>query len=154
MPHTNSQDIFFMQEALGLAKKAYLLGEVPVGAVAVFNDAIIGKGYNSPIALNDPTSHAEIMTLREATQQLNNYRLGNVDLYVTLEPCLMCIGAMLHARIRRLIFGATDPKAGAIVSVFNILDERKLNHKIGFTAGVLALECGNILTNFFRSKRL
>ncbi|MDR1012404.1 MAG: tRNA adenosine(34) deaminase TadA [Coxiellaceae bacterium] len=148
-----NQDIFFMEQALNLAKKAQLSGEVPVGAVAIYNNKIIGRGYNSSLVLNDPTSHAEIIALREAAQRLNNYRLKGVDLYVTLEPCLMCAGAMIHARIRRLIFGATDPKTGAIVSVFNIFSKYKLNHSIEFTAGVLASKCSNILTIFFKSKR-
>ena len=153
MPDTNTLDTFFMRQALNLAKKAASLNEVPVGAVTVVNNEIVGEGYNCPIATCDATAHAEIVALRAAAQKLNNYRLPNITLYVTLEPCVMCVGAMLHARIKRLVFGASDPKAGAITSVFKILDEKRLNHKIEFKGGILALECGDILSNFFRSRR-
>lgn len=154
MINFNSQDIFFMRRALELAKKAESTNEVPVGAVAVINNDVIGEGFNSPITTSDPTAHAEIIALRQASQKLNNYRLPEVTLYATLEPCVMCVGAMLHARIKRLVFGASDPKTGAVVSVFKILDEKKLNHKIEFQAGVLAIECGEILSGFFKAKRL
>ena len=153
MTNSDTQDIFFMQHALELAKKAGLLDEVPIGAVAVLNNEIIGEGFNCPIRTNDPTAHAEIIALRQAAQKLNNYRLPGAALYVTLEPCVMCIGAMLHARIKRLVFGASDPKTGAVISVFKILDERKLNHRIEFQSDVLADECGKILSDFFRGKR-
>lgn len=146
-------NIFFMQRALQLARQAEALDEVPVGAVAVMNNEIIGEGFNCPIMTNDSTAHAEIVALRQAAKNLNNYRLPEITLYVTLEPCVMCIGAMLHARIKNLVFGACDPKAGAVVSVFKILNEKKLNHKIEFSAGVLAEECGKILSDFFKRKR-
>ena len=150
---SNTVDIYFMQRALELAKKAESLAEVPVGAVAVIDDEIIGEGFNFPIGSNDPTAHAEIMALRQAAQKLNNYRLLDVTLYVTLEPCVMCVGAMLHARIKRLVFGAFDSKTGAAKSVFNILDEKSLNHKIDVQSGVLADDCGKILSDFFRARR-
>lgn len=153
MTNTISQDIFYMQHAIRMAQQANTINEVPVGAVAVFNNEIIGAGFNCPISSNDPTAHAEIIALRQAAQKLNNYRLLEVTLYVTLEPCLMCVGAMLHARIKRLVFGALDPKTGAIVSVFKLLDEKKHNHKIEYQSGILAAECGNLLTTFFKTKR-
>jgi tRNA(adenine34) deaminase len=147
------KDIFFMQQAIILAKKAQNANEVPVGAVAVINDEVIGEGYNCPIKNHDPTAHAEIITLRQAAKQLNNYRLPNLTLYTTLEPCIMCVGAMLHARIERLVFGASDPKTGAIISVFRILDEKSLNHKISYQHGILSAECGNLLSEFFKIRR-
>lgn len=153
MTDTNSQDIFFMEHALKLAKKAESLGEVPVGAVAVVNNEIVGEGFNQPISSNDPTAHAEIIALRQAAQRLNNYRLLEVTLYVTLEPCIMCLGAMVHARIKRLVFGAHDPKTGAVESVFKILDDKSLNHKIDYRSGVLAPDCSLILKKFFVNKR-
>lgn len=149
----STQDAFFMQQALALAQKAKQANEVPVGAVVVSNDKIVGAGFNCPIATCDPTAHAEIIALRQAAQKLNNYRLLNTNLYVTLEPCLMCIGAMLHARIKRLIFGATDPKTGAVISVFNSSSTNQLNHKIQYQHGILAAECSKILTDFFKSRR-
>ena len=119
----------------------------------MLNNEIIGEGFNCSIQTCDPTAHAEIIALRQAAQKLNNYRLPEVTLYVTLEPCMMCVGAMIHARIKRLVFGASDPKTGAVISVFKILDERKLNHRIEFQSDVLADECGKILSDFFRGKR-
>jgi tRNA(adenine34) deaminase len=124
MLNTNSQDILFMRRAIELAQQAKTAGEVPVGAVAVIDNEIVGTGFNCPIGTCDPTAHAEIIALKQAAQKLNNYRLPEVTLYVTLEPCVMCVGAMLHARIKRLVFGATDPKTGAVTSVFKILDSR------------------------------
>jgi len=153
MTHHNLKDTFFMQRALKLARRARELGEVPVGAVAVLGDEIVSEGSNCPIKTNDFTSHAEIIALRKASEKLNNYRLPGVTLYVTLEPCIMCIGAMIQARIKRLVFGAKDPKSGAITSVFQVLDENKLNHKIEYQGGIMAEECGAILSDFFRSKR-
>lgn len=149
-----AEDLLFMRHALELAQKAKDKGEVPVGAVAVLDNEIIGEGFNCPINTCDPTAHAEIIALREAARKLNNYRLPGVTLYVTLEPCLMCVGAMLHARIKRLVFGALDPKTGAVTSTFKILEEKKLNHKIQHQSGVLAPECGKILADFFKSRRL
>ena len=148
-----SQDVFFMQQALLLAKKSLSLDEVPVGALVVMDNRIVGEGFNCLIMTLDPTAHAEIIALRKATEVVHNYRLLKATLYVTLEPCIMCVGAMLHARIERLVFGASDPKTGAVASIFKILDDRRLNHKIEFCGGVLASECGKILSDFFQSKR-
>ena len=147
------QDIAFMQQALLLARRALSLGEVPVGAIVVIDNQVISEGFNCPLMTRDPTGHAEIVALRRAAEKMNNYRLPGATLYVTLEPCAMCVGAMLHARIKRLVFGAGDPKTGAVTSVFKILDEKKLNHKIVFQGGVLAQECGKILSDFFQSRR-
>jgi len=149
----SNNDEQFMQHALALAKKAELEGEVPVGAVIVKDNAIIAEGWNQPIQLNDPTSHAEIMCLRYAAKKLNNYRLNNTTLYVTLEPCAMCVGAMIHARIERLVFGAFDPKAGAVKSVFQLLDDPRFNHVVKWTSGVLSGECAAILKAFFKARR-
>lgn len=137
-----------MQRALELAQKAQHVNEVPIGAVAVFNNKIIGEGFNCPIGTCDPTAHAEIISLRMAAQKLNNYRLPEVTLYVTLEPCTMCVGAMIHARIKRLVFGASDPK-----KKFKILDAQGLDHKIIVCGGILATETGKILSDFFSSRR-
>ncbi len=142
-----------MQEALILARKAEAEGEVPVGALVVRDGAIIGRGWNHPIAVHDPTAHAEIIAMREAAQKLNNYRLTNTTLYVTLEPCAMCAGAMVHARVKRLVFGATDPRAGAAGSVFNLVQTAYLNHRLEVTGGVMAEECGEILKQFFVDRR-
>jgi tRNA(adenine34) deaminase len=146
-------DIEFMQYALALAKEAALNDEVPVGAIVVKNGEIIGKGRNSPITLNDPSAHAEILALRDAASNISNYRLADCTLYVTLEPCAMCSGAIQHARIARLVFGANDHKTGACGSVINLMSEPKLNHHAQFDGGILATECGAILTKFFAGKR-
>lgn len=151
-PH-NSLDGLWLQRALSLAKRAEMAGEVPVGALLVFEDQVIGEGSNSPISHCDPTAHAEIVALRQGAKHLNNYRLLNTTLYVTLEPCAMCAAAIVHARVKRLVFGAYDPRAGAVGSVFNILEEKRLNHCVEYTGGVLAEECGAILKNFFQKKR-
>ena len=143
----------WMQRALELARVAEENGEVPVGAVIVLNNEIIGAGWNQPISRNDPTAHAEIMALRSAASAVNNYRLPGADMYVTLEPCVMCAGAIIHARINRVIFGARDPKAGAAGSVFDILQTDRLNHSVAITSGVLESECATILREFFQSKR-
>ncbi len=145
-------DINYMEQALTLAQHAQEQGEVPVGAILVLDDEIIGKGWNQPISSNDPTAHAEIIALREGATKLKNYRLLNTTLYVTLEPCAMCIGAMIHARIKRLVFGAHDPKTGAVESIFNLLDT-KLNHQINYQGGVLADESSELLRRFFRHRR-
>ncbi|MGH8307882.1 MAG: tRNA adenosine(34) deaminase TadA [Gammaproteobacteria bacterium] len=150
---TSSEDEKWMQEALILARKAEAEGEVPVGALVVRDGAIIGRGWNHPIAVHDPTAHAEIIAMREAAQKLNNYRLTNTTLYVTLEPCAMCAGAMVHARVKRLVFGATDPRAGAAGSVFNLVQTAYLNHRLEVTGGVMAEECGEILKQFFVDRR-
>jgi len=146
-------DIFWMQHALGLAKRAESEGEVPVGAVVVLEEQVIGEGWNRPIIDNDPTAHAEIMALRIAAKKINNYRLLESTLYVTLEPCIMCTGAIIHSRVKRVVYGAFDPKAGAEQSAFNILGTDCLNHKVDIAHGVLAEECGQLLTDFFRKRR-
>lgn len=146
-------DEHWIRHALKLAERAQEEGEVPVGAVQVLNDEIIGEGWNRPIAAHDPTAHAEIIALRAGAEKLGNYRLNDTTLYVTLEPCIMCAGAMVHARIKRLVFGASDPKAGAIVSVFNILDSGRLNHRVEYVGGILADECGGMLSRFFEARR-
>lgn len=147
------KDIYFMQRAFELAKHAAEIAEVPVGAVLVLDDKIIGEGWNCPIANNDPTAHAEIVALRKGAEQLKNYRLLDTTLYVTLEPCAMCVGAMLYARVKRLVFGASDSKAGAVQSIFKLLDEPKLNHCIAYEGGVMAKECGALLQEFFKYRR-
>ena len=142
-----------MREALALAQRAWDAGEVPVGAVVVKNNEIIGRGFNKPIASFDPTTHAEIVALRVASQHLKNYRLVDCELYVTLEPCMMCVGAMLHARLKRVVFGASDPKTGACGSVINLPAEEKLNHHATFEGGVLSEECSAMLKAFFQARR-
>jgi tRNA(adenine34) deaminase len=143
----------WMEEALALARFAQAHGEIPVGAVIVKDGAIIGRGGNAPIAASDPTAHAEIIAMREAARTLGNYRLPECDLYVTLEPCAMCAGAILHARIRRLVFGARDPKTGACGSVVDLFAERRLNHHTTVTAGVAGEACGRLLSDFFAARR-
>jgi tRNA(adenine34) deaminase len=143
----------FMRAALALAQQAELSGEVPVGAIVVKDGTIIGRGSNAPISRHDPSAHAELLALREAAQHLGNYRLVGCELFVTLEPCVMCVGAMFHARIARVVFGASDFKTGACGSVLNLFAERRLNHHAEITAGVLAEECGQILTDFFAARR-
>jgi len=147
-------DEIFMHVALELAEKAESLGEVPVGAVVVRNNEIVGRGFNAPISRHDPSAHAEMMALRDAAQRLGNYRLVGCELFVTLEPCLMCAGAIMHARIARLVYGANDPKTGACGSVIDVLGEGlRLNHHAEVTGGVLAEECGAMLSNFFLLRR-
>ena len=146
----NDED--FMREALALATEAESRGEVPVGALVVRDGAVIGRGGNQPIAAHDPTAHAEIMALRDAAQQESNYRLPGATLYVTLEPCVMCAGAIMHARIARVVFGAKDPKTGACGSVVDLF-ATKLNHHASVVGGILADECGARLSAFFSSRR-
>ena len=146
-------DTDFMRVALALAREAAAAGEVPVGAVVVRNGQVIATGHNAPIDGHDPTAHAEIVALRAAAQMLGNYRLDDCELYVTLEPCAMCSGAMLHARLRRVVFGAADPKTGAAGSVLNLFGEERLNHQTVVQGGVLAEECGTLLSGFFRARR-
>lgn len=143
----------FMEEALIEAKKALKKGEVPVGAVVVLEEDIIGRGYNQPITKNDPTAHAEIMALRDAAMNLKNYRLKDTLVYTTLEPCLMCAGALVHARIKKLIYSASDPKSGVIESNGNLMQSAFLNHKISYEGGILKEESSEILKNFFLKKR-
>jgi len=142
-----------MREALELAKQAEAAGEVPVGAIVVKDGAIIGRGFNAPISRHDPSAHAEMIALREAAQHLGNYRLIGCELFVTLEPCVMCVGAMFHARIARVVFGARDPKTGACGSVVDLFAEQRLNHHTEVSGGVLADECGLMLSNFFAVRR-
>ena len=147
-------DLIFMQAALALAREAASCGEVPVGALVVDpQGAVIGRGFNQPIGRHDPTAHAEIMALRNAAQHLANYRLPGCTLYVTLEPCAMCAGAMLHARLARVVFGATDPKSGACGSVIDVFAEARLNHHTEVGGDVLAEECGALLSDFFAARR-
>ncbi|MEW6329912.1 MAG: tRNA adenosine(34) deaminase TadA [Pseudomonadota bacterium] len=143
----------FMRRALELARHAEQAGEVPVGAVVVLNGEVIGEGWNQPIVSRDPTAHAEIVALRAAAAHLKNYRLTDTTLYVTLEPCAMCAGAIVHARVARVVYGAADPKAGAAGSVFNLLDSSALNHRAQITRGILAEECGAVLRKFFEARR-
>jgi tRNA(adenine34) deaminase len=143
----------WMEEALREAQRARALGEVPVGAVVVLDGRVIGRGCNRPITESDPTAHAEILALREAGRAIRNYRLANCDLYVTIEPCAMCAGAITHARIRRLIYGAEDPKAGGVKSVVEVLNHQGLNHQVEVTVGVLAGRSREMLQSFFREKR-
>jgi len=142
-----------MQLALEQAQQAWDLGEVPVGAVVVKDGEVIAVGCNQPIGRHDPTAHAEIIALRAAAEKLGNYRLPGCELYVTLEPCVMCSGAMMHARLAKVVFGATDPKTGACGSVLNLFEQEQLNHHTEIVGGVLAEECGAILKNFFAARR-
>ena len=146
-------DEFFMREALSLARSAECLGEVPVGAVVVYEGKIVGRGFNSPIGESDPTAHAEIAALRDAARGLDNYRLPGCELFVTLEPCAMCAGAILHSRIARVVYGAKDPKTGVHGSVVDLFAVERLNHHTEVLGGVLAEECGQLLSAFFAARR-
>ena len=148
-----NKDLFFMQEALDEAKKGLAKGEVPVGAVLTFNNEIIAKGHNSPISSNDPSCHAEVNTIREAASILKNYRLEKTSLYVTLEPCSMCCGLLIHSRIENLIFAALDPKSGAVMSNASLLDADFINHKVNYSQGPLARQSSELLKSFFRARR-
>jgi tRNA(adenine34) deaminase len=143
----------FMQQALDQAKLAGAAGEVPVGAVLVRDGQVISRGFNQPISNSDPSAHAEMMALRSAAQNESNYRLPGTTLYVTLEPCTMCAGAMLHARVERVVFGAADPKTGAGGSVINVFSEKQINHQTQVEGGIMSEECGQILRNFFKERR-
>jgi len=146
-------DEAFMRRALELARRGQAEGEVPVGAVVVLDDRVIGEGWNRPIAARDPTAHAEIEALRAAARAVGNYRLAGAQLYVTLEPCAMCVGAMFHARIARVVFGARDPKTGSAGSVIDLFSETRLNHHATVVEGVLAEESGALLSAFFAARR-
>lgn len=146
-------DVDFMREALKLAEQAALAGEVPVGAVVVKDGEIVGRGFNAPISRHDPSAHAEIAALRDAAQRIGNYRLVGCELFVTLEPCVMCVGAMFHARIARVVFGAQDYKTGAAGSVLDLFAQPQLNHHATIQGGVMADECGKVLTDFFAMRR-
>ena len=153
VPITSQTDITFMQAAIAQARAAENEGEVPIGAVIVRDGAILASGNNRVLRDHDPSAHAEVVALRQAGKLLGNYRLDDCDLYTTLEPCAMCAGAIIHARIRRLIYAADDPKAGACGSVLGVLNHPRLNHRLEVVSGVLADECGALLTNFFRARR-
>ena len=146
-------DSEFMGLALDLAREAGAAGEVPVGALIVWGGEVVGRGFNQPVSRHDPTAHAEIMALRDAATRLGNYRLPGCSLYVTLEPCAMCAGAIMHARIDRVVFGARDPKTGAAGSVIDLFAEARLNHHATIVGGVLAAECGSLLSSFFGARR-
>jgi tRNA(adenine34) deaminase len=148
-----STDEFYMAKALQLAEQAGAIGEVPVGAILVKDGEIVGEGFNQPISGCDPTAHAEIVAMRNAAKNFNNYRLNDCDLYVTIEPCTMCVGAMVHGRIRRVLFGALEPRAGALQSQLQLMDQSHYNHSIEWQGGVLAQECGDLISSFFRRKR-
>lgn len=143
----------FVGLALDLAREAGAAGEVPVGALVVLEGEVVGRGFNQPIGRHDPTAHAEIMALRDAATRLGNYRLPGCTLYVTLEPCAMCAGAIMHARIERVVFGARDPKTGAAGSVIDLFAESRLNHHTSVVGGVLAEQCGSLLSGFFAARR-
>lgn len=147
------RDAYWMQQALNLAQQAAGAGEVPVGAVLVLNDERVAEGYNQPISHLDPTAHAEVMALRAGAQILGNYRLLDCTLYVTLEPCAMCAGALVHARLKRLVYGAFDERAGAVSTRLNLLDEPFFNHRVAHHGGVLRAECAAMLSDFFKAKR-
>ena len=142
-----------MEEALCVAQRAQALGEVPVGAVIVRDGKVIGRGANRNVSDSDPTAHAEVMALREAARRIGNHRLEDCAMYVTLEPCAMCAGALVHARLRRLVYGAADPKAGAVRSVLKVLNHPRLNHRMAVKSGVLPGRCGELLREFFRERR-
>ena len=146
-------DNMFMTEALRLAYQAEEHGEVPVGAVLVRDNQIIGRGWNRPITTSDPSAHAEIIALRQAAAEQQNYRLTDTTLYVTLEPCIMCAGAIVHARIKRLVYGASDPKTGAAGSVFDVFASGRVNHVVTVDGGIMAEACGELLRDFFRLRR-
>jgi tRNA(adenine34) deaminase len=147
------RDRYWMEQALALAAHGESRDEVPVGAVVVLDDAMAGEGWNQPIGRHDPTAHAEVVALRAAGARLGNYRLPRATLYVTLEPCLMCVGAIVHARIARLVYGATDPKGGAVSSLCRGFELAGLNHRVEVSGGVMAEACGEILRRFFRARR-
>ncbi|MCI3944248.1 tRNA adenosine(34) deaminase TadA [Pseudomonas syringae] len=148
-----SNDQYFMREALALAAQGALLGEVPVGAVVVQNGEIIGRGYNCPISGSDPSAHAEMVAIRDAAKALDNYRLPGSTLYVTLEPCSMCAGLIVHSRVARVVYGALEPKAGIVQSQGQFFSQGFLNHRVLFEGGVLGEECGAMLSEFFRMRR-
>lgn len=146
-------DLKFMQAALELAARAEVEGEVPVGALVVRDGEILGRGWNRPISGCDPTAHAEIIALREAASKIANYRLSDCTLYVTIEPCTMCAGAIVHARVKHLVFGAPEPKAGVVLSNGQLLDRDNLNHRVSYEGGVLAEECSGMISAFFKRRR-
>ncbi|MGA9980861.1 MAG: tRNA adenosine(34) deaminase TadA [Candidatus Sulfotelmatobacter sp.] len=148
-----ASDELWMEEALRSAQRALEAGEVPVGAIVVCDERIVGRGWNRNITDSDPTAHAEVIALRDAGAAIGNHRLGDCDLFTTIEPCAMCAGALLHARIKRLVYGAEDPKAGAVHSVLQVLSHPQLNHRVEVRSGVLAARCAELLQAFFKSRR-
>ncbi|WP_333839323.1 tRNA adenosine(34) deaminase TadA [Pelomicrobium sp.] len=146
-------DADFMRQAITLAREAWKAGEVPVGAVVVRDGRVVGRGHNSPIGLRDPSAHAEVLALRDAALRLENYRLPDCELFVTVEPCTMCLGAIFHARIRRVVYGTRDPKTGACGSVVDLTRESRLNHHTQVEGGLLAEDCARLLTEFFAQRR-
>ena len=149
----SSFDELWMDEALRCARRALDIGEVPVGAIVLCDGRIVGRGWNRNLADSDPTAHAEIVALREAGKNVGNHRLGDCELFATIEPCAMCAGALIHARVKRLVYGADDPKAGAVHSVLTVVNHPKLNHQMEVRGGVLAGRCAELLQEFFRSRR-
>ena len=152
-PPDDGQDAAFMELALEEARRAAARGEVPIGAVVVLDGEVIGSGHNQPIGASDPTAHAEIMALRDAGRHMKNYRLPGAALYATVEPCAMCCGAAIQARLARVVYGAADPKAGAARSLYRLLEDPRLNHRVAVTGGVQGDECAALLAEFFKSKR-
>jgi len=150
----SEHDHLFMQRALELARLAEAQGEVPVGAVLVQNNTIIGEGFNTPIARHDPTAHAEIQAIRQAAEKLQNYRLPNTTLYVTLEPCSMCAGALVHSRVERLVYAASDEKTGACGSVFNVISSNERTHRVNCEQGLMAEESSTLISSFFKRRRI
>jgi tRNA(adenine34) deaminase len=148
-----ADDAVFMGLALGEARRGSLEGEVPIGAVVVLDGEVIGEGHNRPIASMDPTAHAEVLALRQAARKTGDYRLPGATLYSTVEPCPMCCGAVLHARLARVVYGAADPKAGAVRSLYRLLEDPRMNHEVAVTGGVLSRESAALLTEFFKTKR-
>lgn len=146
-------DIFWMKKAIELAQEAYRIGEVPVGAIVVKGEEIVGRGWNQPISNNDPSAHAEVVAIRDAAAKLVNYRIPDTTLYVTIEPCTMCLGTIVHARIARVVFGATEPKAGVLCSHSNVLESGIFNHSPDWAGGVCEAECSEIIQEFFRQRR-
>lgn len=149
----NSLDQFFMGFALAEARQARDVGEVPIGAIVVIDNQIVGSGHNQPIELNDPTAHAEILAIRRAAERIGNYRLTDATMYVTIEPCAMCAGAMVNARVKRLVYGATEIRAGAVNSIFQICSNSSLNHQVEVTYGVRDNECRKLMQAFFKQRR-
>jgi tRNA(adenine34) deaminase len=148
-----ADDLDFMREALEEARRGAAAGEVPVGAIVVIDGAVVARAHNAPIALADPTAHAEVLALRAAGEKRGNYRLAGATLYATVEPCAMCCGAALHARVARVVYGARDPKAGAVESLYRLLDDARMNHRAATTGGVLADEAARLLSTFFETRR-
>jgi len=152
-PTSRATDEEFVREALREAERGLAAGEVPVGAVVVADGVVIARAHNAPITLADPTAHAEVLALRAAARVVANYRLSGAELYATVEPCVMCCGALLHARIGRVVYGATDPKAGGAESLYRLLEDPRMNHRVIVRSGVLADECGALLRRFFETRR-